>query len=184
MAAAPRLTTVEEYLRTPETLTPQELIYGVLRVAESPLPRHQALVADLFRAIDVHVREHGIGRMWLSPLDIIFDEKRALVLQPDLFFISNERTHIVLDRVRGVPDLVVEILSPEPRIGRTDERLQWFAEYAVRECWLVNQSDLRVEIVTFASGRIQARRFFTAEERIESAVLPLFRERLADIVDA
>ena len=33
--------TVEEYLQTPETLRPQELIYGALRVADAPLPRHQ-----------------------------------------------------------------------------------------------------------------------------------------------
>ena len=39
--------TTAEYLRTPESLIPTELIYGTLRVAESPLPRHQAVVLDM-----------------------------------------------------------------------------------------------------------------------------------------
>lgn len=36
MASAPLLTT-EDYLRTPESLLPAELIYGALRVVEAPV---------------------------------------------------------------------------------------------------------------------------------------------------
>jgi len=32
--------TVAEYLRTPETVLPQELVFGALRVADAPLTRH------------------------------------------------------------------------------------------------------------------------------------------------
>ncbi len=56
MAPAPRLMTVDEYFKTPETVKPMELIFGVLRVADSPSPRHQSAVAHLFRALDAHVR--------------------------------------------------------------------------------------------------------------------------------
>ena len=49
--AAPKLMTVDEYLRTPETVLPAELRFGVLRVAEAPTPRHQSLVASLFRVL-------------------------------------------------------------------------------------------------------------------------------------
>jgi hypothetical protein len=50
--AAPKLMTVDEYLRPPETVRPAELRFGVLRVAESPTPRHQSAVARIFRALD------------------------------------------------------------------------------------------------------------------------------------
>ncbi|HVB37233.1 MAG TPA: hypothetical protein VND92_01805, partial [Vicinamibacterales bacterium] len=91
MSPAPQLMTTDEYLRTPETVIPQELVYGILHVADAPLPRHQMMVAQLFRALDHHVRREGLGRMWLAPLDVILDADRALVVQPDLLFISNER---------------------------------------------------------------------------------------------
>ncbi len=123
------LMTTNEYLRTPEWLVPTELIYGVMRVADAPLPHHQRAVRDLCFALVEHAETRHLGEVWMSPLDVILDAERALVLQPDLLFISNERSHILTDRVRGAPDLVVEVLSPNPRIGELGERIAWFAEY-------------------------------------------------------
>ena len=110
--AAPQLMTVDEYFRTPETVLPAELRFGVLRVAEAPTPRHQSAVASLFRVLDSYARARNIGRVWLAPLDVVLDEEHALIVQPDLMFISKENDWIVQDRVRGAPDLVVEVLSP------------------------------------------------------------------------
>ena len=104
--AAPKLMTVDEYLRAPETVLPAELRFGALRVAEAPTPWHQSVVASLFRALDAYVRVRGIGEMWLSPLDVILDDERALIVQPDLIFIAKRNAWIVRDRVRGAPDLV------------------------------------------------------------------------------
>ena len=145
-----QMMTTAEYLRTPESLVPTELIYGKLRVAESPLPRHQAVVLDLGTALVAHVRQRRLGEVWISPLDVILDADRALIVQPDLFFISNDRSHIVTDRVRGAPDLVVEVLSPNPRIGKLGERIGWFQEYGVKECWLIHQLEHRVEVLNFS----------------------------------
>src|SRR5437763_1828880 len=90
VAAAPRLMTVDEYFGTPETALPAELKFGVLYVRESPTPRHQSAVADLFRVLDVYTRARDVGRVWLAPLDVVLDEERALIVQPDLMFISKE----------------------------------------------------------------------------------------------
>ena len=64
-----QMMTTAEYLRTPESLVPTELIYGKLRVGESPLPRHQAVVLDLTLALVTHVHERRLGEVWISPLD-------------------------------------------------------------------------------------------------------------------
>src|SRR4029077_20732498 len=132
---------------------------------------------------DAHVRSRQLGRMWLSPLDVVLDERKALVVQPDLMFISNERAWIVRDRVRGAPDLVVEVLSPHPRIGQTEERVGWFAEYGVRECWLIHQDRRDVVLLEFAGRRRHGRRRFSAWEPIASNLLPDFAHSLNDILD-
>jgi Uma2 family endonuclease len=182
MAPAPSLMTVDEYFRTPETLLPSELVYGMLHVAEAPAPRHQSAVADLFRALDAHVRGRLLGRVWLAPLDVVLDERRALVVQPDLLFISNERAGIVRDRVRGAPDLVVEVLSPQPRVGQTQERIRWFAEYGVRECWIVHQHRREITVIEFAADEVRAQPRLSQRDVIRSVVLPDFNLTLEQIL--
>ncbi|RPJ82059.1 MAG: Uma2 family endonuclease, partial [Acidobacteria bacterium] len=103
------------------------------------------------------------------------------VVQPDVVFVAAANLHIVKDRIWGAPDLVVEVLSPHPRIGRLDERLEWFARYGVRECWLLHQDERRLEIVTFAGRAIDARRSITKDERISSRVLPGFDRPLGTV---
>ena len=183
MAAAPRLMTVDDYFKTPETLRPMELVYGVMRVSDAPTPRHQSAVLSLCLALDGHVRPRKLGRVWISPLDVVLSARDSLIVQPDLCFISNEREWIVADRVRGAPDIVVEVLSPNPRIGSTEERVGWFAQYGVRECWLIHQDQRRVAVLRFDNRRIAERSSFAEREPIESKVLLEFRASLKDILD-
>ena len=181
MAPAPLLTT-DEYLTTPETLNPTELIYGALRVAEAPTVRHQQAVGAFHLALAPHVRRHGLGRVLLSPVDVIFDWERALILQPDLVFISHARWQVRRQRIVGAPDLVLEVLSPHPRIGGVQERVNWFAEYGVREIWLLNQETERVEILRTATGRIVSREVLDYLAPIRSDVLPDFRLTVHEIL--
>lgn len=183
MSPAPDLLSVSEYFRTPVTVLPQELAYGVLRVSEAPLAQHQSAVADFFRCLDAHVRERKLGKVWLAPIDVVLDEQKAVVVQPDLLFISNENAWMVTERIRGGPDLVVEVLSPHPRIGRLEERVAWFAEYGVRECWLLRQGERVVDVLTLSGGRVIADTRFTRYAPIVSAVLPDFRLSLQEILE-
>jgi Uma2 family endonuclease len=97
-------------------------------------------------------------------------------------FISNGNAWIVTDRLRGAPDLVVEVLSPNPRIGKTDERLAWFAEYGVRECWLVHLDRREVTVITYANRRIATRVTFGRRHCLASVVFLEFAESLDHIL--
>lgn len=166
--------TTSEYLQTAESLRVQELMFGTLRVADSPSPRHQNLLLELAILMRVHVRQSRLGTVWIAPLDVILDPARALVVQPDLFYISNYRQHIVSDRIWGAPDLVVEVLSPHPRIGQVEDRLRLFGQYGVKECWLLHQLTSEIEVLQLGNYAPTSRRTFRSLERIESTVLPDF----------
>ena len=67
---------------------------------------------------------------------------------------------------------MVEILSPKPRIGKLDERLAWFAEYGVRECWVFHEPARELEVLTLTDGGVDRRQKFAGDDRIVSSVLP------------
>jgi Uma2 family endonuclease len=186
-----------EYLRTPETLLPQELVYGYVREAAAPSAAHQRTVGALFIRLSQHLRDTGAGEVWLSPLDVVLDVERDLVVQPDLSVVLAEHADIVTDRIWGAPDLVVEVMSPRPRIGlpteattemravakvgNVEERLEWFARYGVRECWLVQLPGSQVEIIRFQRGVIVST-VFGPLDAIKSSVLPGIRLTPLDVM--
>jgi Uma2 family endonuclease len=174
--------TLADYFATPETVLPRELAFGRMKVADAPLVPHQRAVGQLFLALSAHLAETRLGTVWLSPIDVVLDRERALVVQPDLFVVSSERESIIKDRLYGAPDLMIEVLSPDARIGSIVERLGWFARYGVRECWLVHLFDRRVEVVRLGEGRIESRISFEAHDPIRSSVLERFDRTLESIL--
>jgi Uma2 family endonuclease len=163
--------TTAEYLQTPETVQPRELAYGTLRVADSPSASHQRVVRDLALALAPVARERRLGEVLFAPMDVVLDYEADLVVQPDILFVSGERGHIVEDRVFGAPDLVIEVLSPHPRIGKLEERIGWFARYGVRECWLASLPEKQIAVLTLADGGVASRTLFAGPARVTSQVL-------------
>ena len=163
--------TVAEYFAIPETVLPSELVYGSMRVAEAPTVSHQRVVRDVAFALVEFVRPRRLGEVLLAPIDVVLDYDAALVVQPDVVFLSSGRAHFVTNKVYGPPDLVVEVLSPNPRIGQLDERLDWFARHGVRECWLMRLPNRQIEVWSLKDGAIAGRHIFSGFQPIASRVL-------------
>ena len=177
------LMTLQEYFMTPETVIPQELIFGAVRVADAPFVSHQRVVLNLTIALYTHAKAEGAGEVLLAPIDVILDQDRGLVLQPDIVFISTARMDIVRDRIYGAPDLVVEVLSPHPRIGRLDERVRWFAAYGVPEIWLYHQPGRRLDILRCANGAVQSRQTCGWTDTVGSTALPNLSGTVRSLVE-
>lgn len=73
-------------------------------------------------------------------------------------------------------------LSPRPRIGTLDERLEWFARYGVRECWVYHQPQRTLEVLSFVERTTRSSSRFEFHDRIVSSVFPEFHESCAAIV--
>ncbi|MBY0493758.1 MAG: Uma2 family endonuclease [Cyanobacteria bacterium] len=164
-----------EYLQTAESLRINELIYGKLMVVEeSPTFRHQDLLLELAVLMRVFVGQHKLGVVCIAPQDVILDPARALILQPDLLFVSMARRAIISDHIWGAPDLVVEVMSPKPRIGKLEDRIRYFAQYGVKECWLLHQLSREIEVLRLNTYGADTRQTFRGVQKIESDVLPEF----------
>ena len=102
---------VVEYLSGPEELTRKELVWGIVLEPAAPTCSHQAVVGRTFVVLATYAGRHMLGRVLVSPVDVVLDESKALVLQPDIVFVAAARARIVRDRIWGAPDLVVDSVS-------------------------------------------------------------------------
>jgi Uma2 family endonuclease len=143
----------------------------VVSVPSSGRSNHQLIVGRLFRRFDAHVRRRKAGRVVASPVDVILDQERALVVQPDVAFISSARLGICTDQIWGAPDLVVEVLSTSNRRHDRPVKVGWYAQYGVRECWLVDPVAGTIEVVDFSEPS-SVPRLFDRTDVIKSRVLP------------
>jgi Uma2 family endonuclease len=175
--------TLTEYLRGEETNRPQELAYGVLREPPTPTFAHQIVVGSLYERLNRHVQKYQLGRVVLSPMDVILDFERHLVVQPDVLFVSTERESICRDRIWGAPDLMIEVLSQGNQRHDRIVKTKWYRQYGVREYWLVDLIARHIEVRDLSSADAPSRTF-EGRTILRSRVLPRLRLRPADVFDA
>ena len=165
--------TLEDFMRLPEG-TLAEFIGGEILMSPSPKARHQQIALRIWKALDAWVGAKGLGRVDAAPLDVHLPS--GDVVQPDVLFVSSTRLSIVQDWIRGAPDLVVEVLSPETRRRDLDVKAELYARNGVRESWFVDPDAAGIEVKTPA-GRDR----FGGTDRLTSRLLPGFELRLDDV---
>ena len=132
-----RAATVEEFWALPESMLHVEYIKGEIVMAPAPTTPHQRIVGSIFFALTDFVRRAGGGEVFVSPLDVILPS--GDVVQPDVFFMkSDEVKRAVKERVRGVPTLAVEVLSPGSVKHDTLTKQDLYEQNGVREYWIVD----------------------------------------------
>ena len=139
-AIRPRLT-YEELCQTVPEGTLCELIDGEVFMTPSPNLRHQVLVRRLSQAFLAAVRDRS--EVLFAPIDVVLASGTAF--QPDLLLVREENRKVLQDVVRGVPDLVAEVLSPLTARRDKGVKMAAYARFGVRECWIVSDENQTVE---------------------------------------
>lgn len=165
-----------EYLTSAETTERRELLFG--RVHEPPAPffSHQLIVTRATVLLDEYVRRNQLGAVVVSPVDVILDFHKALVLQPDVTYIASERLSLAGNQINGAPDLAVEVESPGSQHYDRVTKLEMYQEYGVREYWLIDpiQQSVTVIDLTAATATTIARNVFAGDAVVSSNALPGF----------
>jgi len=166
--------TADEYLYdTDETNARRELAYGTVREPAAPFFSHQSLVLRVAKIWSDHVEPRRLGQVAVAPVDVVLDHARSLIGQPDVLVSTTARLAIVRNQVWGPPDRVAEGLSHRTENRDRGEKLGWYRQYGVRECWLVDLYSESVTVVEFPSASAAPkRRVSRGAEPIVSAVLP------------
>jgi Uma2 family endonuclease len=132
-----------------------ELLNGELVQKSAPSPWHQRLSGNLYFIIRQHVTDKKLGEVFYSPIDVFLNDYNAP--QPDLVFVSEAKKSLITnDGIMGVPDLVVEIISPSSiRRDRFDKR-DIYQRFAIPEYWIADPQNQEIEVyVLNANGRYE-----------------------------
>ncbi|HEU4561385.1 MAG TPA: Uma2 family endonuclease [Longimicrobium sp.] len=142
---AVRRWTYEEFARLPNDGNRYEVIGGELFVTPAPTLPHQKTVTNIAYELEGYVRAHGLGEVYVGPVDILFSQDDYLA--PDLIFVRHDRTHILRKRgVEGPPDLVVEVLSEKTAARDRKLKRERYAHFGVPEYWIVDPVARRIEV--------------------------------------
>ena len=156
----------EDYWILPEG-EPVQLLRGRLIVSPSPNILHQLIVVrlgELFSAI----ADQTDGFAVVAPMDTVLSEHT--IPQPDVIYIRNANKGIIEDRVRGVPDLVIEVLSPSTaRVDRL-EKLDLYARHGIAEYWIVDPEPQVFEFLILKDGNYHEE--FAQSDRYASPQFP------------
>jgi Uma2 family endonuclease len=171
MATAPRLT-ADELLAMPDDGNRYELLDGEVYQVNPPTLKHQR-ISIVAGAWLVQAQKAGYGFSFAAPVGVVFpDGSKA---EPDLIFVLHEHRQILAgDVIRGVPDFIVEIISPSSRRRDTALKYRIYERNGVPHYWVCDPD--AETIVAHALGADGRYRQTAAWGRDDTLVCPLFPE--------
>ncbi|QWR77864.1 Uma2 family endonuclease [Candidatus Magnetomonas plexicatena] len=147
-----------------------EIINGEEIMGPSPFTRHQRIIGILHDIIHQHIKLKKLGEVYLSPLDVIFEEGFNR-LQPDILFIRKENLSIAQDWIRGVPDMVCEVISSGSYEMDTEIKKAIYEKYRVPEYWIVMPEPQTIEILTLVGDKYKLHSVAAFEGFVTSKVI-------------
>ncbi len=162
--------TYEEYYQLDDDQR-YEIIDGNLLMAPAPDTWHQDWSRKLFRLVDRFVTKNRLGEVFYAPIDLVLDAENTV--QPDLVFIAVANAGIIQRRaIFGVPDLLVEIVSPSSvRRDRYDKK-ELYARFGVKEYWIGDPANKALEVLALQAGRYELHACAEEQGQLTSLVLP------------
>lgn len=165
--------TYEDYRLIPGDGKRHEVIDGEHVMSPSPSTKHQRIARTLLTTLTNFLRDHPLGEIFIAPYDVVLSD--VDVVQPDLVFVATAQAAIVTEaNIRGVPTLVVEILSEGNR--RLDETIKRhrYEHYGIPEYWILDPELAQVKIYRLIDGRYGQAAVLTmeAQDTLTTPLLP------------
>ncbi len=148
----PPRTMMDVFKMLPEG-TLAEIIDNRLYMSPSPIGKRQRLITKLTLQLGNYIELKSLGELFVAPFDVFLDEEENAV-QPDLIFVSASNVSIVDDEgvIHGVPDLLIELLSPGNPTHDTVTKKELYEKFGVKEYWIVDPATKATIGYTLSGG--------------------------------
>jgi Uma2 family endonuclease len=158
-----------------------EVIDGVLYRTTAPSFFHQWIIKRLERYLGIPAEDRGLAFTVPAPVGVLMPQ--CDLVQPDYVVVLAERAAIIHDRrIFGVPDLIIEVLSPSNAAHDTEVKRKAYAQASVPEYAIIDPEQRTLRAFQLAeTGRYGVARSFAATELVRFACLPTITFRVGDL---
>ena len=168
--------TYRDYLHWPDDQR-WELIDGVpYNMSPAPNRIHQEISGELYRQIANYLAGKQC-KVYAAPFDVRLpaagekdDDEITTVVQPDITVVC-DRSKLDKKGCKGVPDLVIEILSPYTAKKDMKEKYFLYEKFGVKEYWIVYPDYKTVSVYTLDINKAYgAPAVYEEEEQVEVGI--------------
>ncbi len=172
--------TYDDYIAMPDDGKRYEIIDGELTMTPAPIPRHQKILLGLSAKLLQFVDNNSLGEIYIAPIDLALS--LVDVVQPDILFVAKNRMHIVARKnIVGIPNLVVEILSPSSDRRDREEKFSLYQKFGLPEYWIVDPETQTIELYLNIENRLQKAETLKVGDQLHSRQVAGLVLEVADI---
>lgn len=146
--------TADDLLRLYSEGVRGELIRGELCQTMPAGQEHGEIVVNLAFLLATYVKPRKLGRLAASDSGVWLERDPDTVREPDIAYFSAEKMPLGT-RVTGyaevVPNLVVEVVSPNNSLREVNDKALMWLSYGVSLVWVVNPDTRSVDV--YRAGR-------------------------------
>ncbi|MBZ4659216.1 MAG: hypothetical protein JG766_1139 [Desulfacinum sp.] len=162
--------TYQDYLSWPDDER-WEILDGVpFAMTPSPSPLHQRICRNVAGELYLQREKLGGCEVFPAPTDVVFDPHN--VVQPDILILCR-RDRITDRNIQGVPDLVVEVVSPSTEIKDRREKKRLYERHGVKEYLIVFPEREYVERYHLSQGLYGSPDIFNWNESLDLLTFPI-----------
>lgn len=168
--------TFDQWVESPFNTALSELVDGIPVERMSTSGQHGVAVKRLERWLD-QAEAAGFGERFSGPAGVLLDADgaRANVREPDVCFFCQGRSILLTSKgIEGVPDLVIEVLSPGNRADDLPGGDVWktYQRFAVPAYWIVDIDARTVTQYVHREGRFQEAALLVPGAALSSPLFP------------
>lgn len=144
--------TYKDYVRYPDDGRRHEIIDGDHYVNPAPTTDHQRFSRRIQFQLFDQIEETGRGEVFDAPCDVELSDHD--IVQPDLIVVTKERRLIITPaKIKGTPNLLVEVLSPSTSRHDCVLKKELFERVGVPEYWIVDPGEHSIDQFVLRDGK-------------------------------
>jgi Uma2 family endonuclease len=145
-----RFLTVEEFEQFADASENRERLLELIDgevIERVPTEKHGMIVGNIYGPIWNFVQQHKSGRVVMEVRHRVTGDRHNARL-PDISYIGGKRPVVEKGSVPRMPDLAVEVKSPDDSLKSMREKARYYLAHGTQLVWLVDPEKRLVEVYT------------------------------------